>query len=130
MKKQASVMMVNCRGRILLLHRTKGSPRPGTFCFPGGHLNFGEDFATAAIRETREETGMALNPNAVKDTGGAWNLPHALIHAFRIDLDTALPPVTLSFEHDGYLWVDPKEDWVHQLPFTGQVVRDMLAAMR
>lgn len=33
----------------------------GTICGPGGHVDFGEDLRTAAIRETKEEFGIAIS---------------------------------------------------------------------
>ena len=46
------------RGRILILQK---NDRPGRhpWEFPGGGLEFGEDFAAALRREVREETGLA-----------------------------------------------------------------------
>lgn len=39
------------------MKRGPGSDNPGEWCFPGGRLEEDEDAATAAIRETEEETG-------------------------------------------------------------------------
>lgn len=51
-----------CRGdRILLLHRINAHGA-GTWSAPGGHLEFGESPEACAIRETKEETGLDINP--------------------------------------------------------------------
>lgn len=49
-----SAIVTDGAGRILL-HRHK---RLGIWLQPGGHLDAGEDPATAAVRETAEETGL------------------------------------------------------------------------
>lgn len=57
----ASAIVIDERGRVLL-HRHK---RLGTWLQPGGHLGPDEDPPTAALRETREETGVdAAHPGA------------------------------------------------------------------
>lgn len=44
-------------GRVLVGHRVKRGERP-TWCLPGGHVEPGETFETAALREVTEETGI------------------------------------------------------------------------
>jgi 8-oxo-dGTP diphosphatase len=46
------------RGGDVLLVRRHGSHGAGTWSPPGGYLDFGEDPADCAARETREETGV------------------------------------------------------------------------
>lgn len=46
--------------KILLVHPTN-SKWKGTFSFPKGHLEKGENFLDAAIRETKEETGVEID---------------------------------------------------------------------
>jgi len=46
-------------GKVLLLRRGNW-PALGKWTFPGGYVDFGENAAEAAIRETREEVGMRV----------------------------------------------------------------------
>ncbi len=46
-------------GRVLLLRRGI-EPAVGKWTFPGGYVDFGENSADAAVRETREEVGMRV----------------------------------------------------------------------
>lgn len=55
--------------RQLLLGLRKSPHGNGTWCPPGGHLEYGESFAEAAIRETREETGLDIKLQDVKVCG-------------------------------------------------------------
>jgi len=52
----SSAIVVGPAGVVLLLHK-----RLGLWVQPGGHLDAGEDLATAALREAREETGLRLD---------------------------------------------------------------------
>ena len=53
------VMVTDGNGKILIQDRADQS-WPG-FSFPGGHVEPGESFTEAAIRETREETGLTID---------------------------------------------------------------------
>lgn len=50
--------------RVLLVERDI-DPGAGTWCDPGGHLEVDEPPAVAAARELEEETGVAVDPDAL-----------------------------------------------------------------
>ena len=52
-------MVYDDHGNILVENR-KDPDWPGV-CFPGGHVEHGESFTEAAIRETFEETGLTVS---------------------------------------------------------------------
>ena len=47
-----------CAGSILVARREAGQHLAGTWEFPGGKVEEGEEPKTAALRELREETGL------------------------------------------------------------------------
>jgi 8-oxo-dGTP diphosphatase len=53
----------NSRGEFLLTKRTPNKGYPNLWECPGGSAIAGEDSRTAALREVREETGLALQPD-------------------------------------------------------------------
>jgi len=53
-------------GTILLLRRAGNVYATGMLCLPSGHLEDGESVLSAAVRETKEETGIALEPAALR----------------------------------------------------------------
>ncbi|MBS3109064.1 NUDIX hydrolase [Candidatus Woesearchaeota archaeon] len=54
------VVVANRKNEILLLKRTN-NPYKGYWTIPGGHIEWDEDVAKCAIRETEEETGIKLD---------------------------------------------------------------------
>jgi 8-oxo-dGTP diphosphatase len=52
-------ILVEDNGRVLLGKR-RGNPGKGTWALPSGYIDYEEDFLTAAIRETKEETGLEV----------------------------------------------------------------------
>lgn len=58
-KAGVGVLIFNKAGQILLGLR-KSAHGNGTWCPPGGHLEYGESFERAAARETKEETGLLI----------------------------------------------------------------------
>lgn len=53
------VMIQNEKGEVLLGER-KNSHGEGEWCFPGGHLDFGETMEETVRREVKEEVGLEV----------------------------------------------------------------------
>jgi ADP-ribose pyrophosphatase YjhB (NUDIX family) len=74
--KLGALAVVLRDGAALLVQR-KNPPDAGTWGFAGGHVEFGETFAEAAVRELSEETGVIAAPVQVLDTA---ELIHRNVH--------------------------------------------------
>ncbi|RZU28321.1 HK97 family phage prohead protease [Streptomyces sp. BK022] len=68
--------------RILLIQRALDpeDPAAGTWEFPGGHLEDGENPLAAALREWQEETGSELPADA--SVVGSWTAPNGKYRGF------------------------------------------------
>ncbi|MCP3985141.1 MAG: NUDIX hydrolase [bacterium] len=58
-------VVVGCRAdddRWLLIRRSTTVRSPLAVCFPGGHIEFGEQAHEAVVREMREELGLEVTP--------------------------------------------------------------------
>jgi len=52
---------VMCGGRVLIGER-KGSHGAGLWALPGGHMEYGQEYVDAGVREVEEECGLRLDP--------------------------------------------------------------------
>ncbi len=57
-----AVFVIFRRGDTMLVGRRLGAWGNGLLCLPGGHVEKGESFSEAAIREVREEVGLEILP--------------------------------------------------------------------
>jgi 8-oxo-dGTP pyrophosphatase MutT (NUDIX family) len=73
MVPSVNVLVANDNGEILLIRRTDN----GNWALPGGAIDFGESVAQAAIRETREETGIDCEITGIV---GIYTDPKHVIH--------------------------------------------------
>ncbi|MFG1998189.1 NUDIX hydrolase [Spirillospora sp. NPDC048911] len=68
-----NVAVTNNNGEILMIHRTDND----NWALPGGAIDLGESVAEAAIRETKEETGVDCE---ITGLVGIYSDPKHLIH--------------------------------------------------
>ena len=65
----AWLMLTDDAGRVLLARRAGVSYGVGLWGLPGGHLDAGESFRAAAVREAREEVGVVADPHDLQPHG-------------------------------------------------------------
>jgi 8-oxo-dGTP pyrophosphatase MutT (NUDIX family) len=62
----ASYLVLIKDEKILMSRRFNTGYEDGNYSLPAGHLDGGETFRQAMVREAKEETGIILNPDALK----------------------------------------------------------------
>lgn len=67
-RPKLGALAVVLRGDHALLVQRKNPPDAGTWGYAGGHVEFGETFAEAAVRELHEETGVVARAVQLIDT--------------------------------------------------------------
>ena len=91
--------------RILLLQRHSEDLGGGLWGQPGGRQEPGENPEVTAIREVKEETGLALN--GVKYLGKhELKMPHGVAHmkTFKAQVNGDEKIIIDREEHEGYRW--------------------------
>lgn len=111
------------QNRCLLIRRS-GSNRHFVGCWewPGGKVDAGEDFATAVVRETREETSLEVE---ITGLVGATTFEMPAVHVVLLCMEVRIigGQIRLSEEHDTFDWVPLSE--FSRRPFPEQV-RDFM----
>jgi ADP-ribose pyrophosphatase YjhB (NUDIX family) len=101
-------------GRVLLVRASERSARPGTWFLPGGGVEHGEHPAEAVVRETAEETGLAVAAVRVMDVAAELVVrPPYLEHTDGVLYELAVTGGALRPEPAGTTdqvrWVRPEE---------------------
>lgn len=101
------VLIVNEVGEVLFLRRSQtDTRRPGQWDLPGGKVEKGEDHKAALIREAAEEAGVAIHKPVAVYAISEPRPPHGYpTWVFFAEKVRGTPAVSLSFEHDDYVWM-------------------------
>jgi 8-oxo-dGTP diphosphatase len=103
----SGILPVRSDGRMLLLQR------PGTETWepPAGRLAPGEGFASGAVREVYEETGMLVAPQRLLATWVGERPGGGLLASATYIGRASREDVRISHEHLGYKWVT-LDEWL------------------
>jgi 8-oxo-dGTP diphosphatase len=120
-RRIAAAILQRSDGRILLLHRSPThNTNPGKWCFVTGYVESNETPADAAVREAREEVGLAVTPTRAGEIVVVHTDWGATLHVSPFLCPVGdVEDVTLQWEHTAYVWILPEElyeyDFVQQL---------------
>lgn len=93
------------QGRCLLIRRSAHNRSfVGQWEWPGGKVDPGEDFALAAVREAKEETGLDVELTGFLGAT-SFEVPKLHIVLVCFDARTTGGELRLSEEHDAAEWV-------------------------
>lgn len=111
-------------GRVLLTRRAI-HPGFGKWTFPGGFVDWGEPVEAAAIRETIEETGLAVVLEGLVGVYSYAGTPLVIV-VYRARVEGG--EITVCHENDRVEWMKPAEIPWDELAFpsTEAALRDAL----
>lgn len=101
--RAAGMILVSPSGTALFLRRSGTGDHEGEWCLPAGVMEGGEDPITAAIRETREETGFVAPDDASPPVLADQSDEDVEFTTFARKVGNEFAP-TLNDEHDGWAW--------------------------
>lgn len=97
--------------KLLILQRANDGMYSDKWCIPGGHVDPGETFYEAAVRELYEETGILLDTGCLMECATYKN-KEVDIHYFIGHIDDSSPAVVVvdSEEEIGSMWINPSTE--------------------
>jgi 8-oxo-dGTP diphosphatase len=117
----AKALIINDEGKVLVLREpAKDNPgsQDGLYGSVGGRMDVDEDYYTALHREVFEETGLKIEPLDPIHIS-EWHPTIKGVKCHIVGIFTVCRAKTnevkLSFEHDDYKWIDPKDANKHDI---------------
>lgn len=103
----AACCLIERQGRILAVSRGRN---PFNWGLPGGSVEPSEPVEHAAARELREETGVALGPQAsLRQLAEGPSFTH-YVHIFGVEGELMFPDTMCSIPFEGYVaWLKPQD---------------------
>ncbi|WP_214808672.1 NUDIX domain-containing protein [Exiguobacterium sp. s102] len=92
--------------RILIVQRAAADSGGGTWECPGGKIDFGEQPEASLIREIREETGLSVTVDRIAYASSFLTHSDRQVILLVYFCTAETNAVSLSDEHDAYLWAD------------------------
>mgnify|MGYP001277028966 FL=1 len=94
-------------GRILIIKRSDYDDfGAGTWEFPGGRINFGEELHECLEREVMEETGLQIKVGEVLYASTFLTSESRQVVVITYLCTSKTNKIKLSFEHSDYLWAN------------------------
>lgn len=124
--KRGVVAIARRGGLFLAIRRGRAVAAPGRVCFPGGHVEPGEEEHAAVVRECREELSAAVTAGVcVWRSVTSWGTALAW---WTVDLAEAAVLVPHPVEVEEILWLSEAELFAEPALLEGN--REFLAAVR
>lgn len=120
MKESSGILILNKNKKVLILRSSSMSVGPSSevWSIPKGEIDKGESSLEAAIRETREEAGLSIDPKHLMFLGEKkykTNRKKIFVYLYNAKNMEDINP-KLNSENDKYLWasLDEAVNMVHE----------------
>lgn len=110
MKQVAKLVIIDGRGKYLLMHRSAHPTFGNDPDIPGGTLEEGESPLETMIREVFEEAAIEIDRANVREVyAGVDYSAHGTHYSLYVTELTDTPEVIMSWEHSLYEWLHREE---------------------
>lgn len=110
MKAVAKLVIVDNQDNYLMMFRNNHPTFGDDPDLPGGTAEADESMLTTMVREVKEEIGVDIVPsNAIEIFSGTQYSTHGTHYSLFTTRLSQKPPITISWEHSSYRWLDKQE---------------------
>lgn len=105
-------LVQNDQGKVLLCDSHKW---PGIYTVPGGHVELGETFEEALVREIKEEVGLEVKVSELLSVQQViyprefWKKAHFIFFDYLCEMEGDQIVKVDEYEIQSTIWVEPKE---------------------
>jgi isopentenyl-diphosphate delta-isomerase type 1 len=114
------ILVFNKRGEVFLQKRSKTKDTfPGAWdSSASGHLHSGEDYDTCAVREVKEELGLAVNASPVRlfRIAACAETQEEFVWVYRVDSEGPLAPDWEEIDCGGWFAPAHVSHWINVSP--------------
>jgi len=116
-------VIINNKGKILILRRSSAEYYAGLWDFPGGTVEKGETLQQAGIREVKEESGLEIKLE--KDYFYVYHYQDKELDIYGFKADFVNGNVVLSEEHTEFKWISKDEyKTLEYTPSVGATIKE------
>ncbi len=102
--------VIGQQGKYLIVRRDDNDDiGAGTWEFPGGKIEFGENLEDALLREVKEETGISVSVVRLLYATTFMTNPQRQVVLMAYLCKPHGDDIKLSFEHSDYMWSDKEQ---------------------
>jgi 8-oxo-dGTP diphosphatase len=118
----ARLIIKNTRGEVLILRRAESEYATGSWCLPGGKVDYGDTVEQSATRELQEETSLVCNSLRFLFYQDSLPLKPGGMHCVNLYFECAVSGnIVLNQESSHFAWIGPSDFKNYEIAFRNDV---------
>jgi 8-oxo-dGTP diphosphatase len=118
----ARLIVQNDKNEVLILQRAGSAHADGSWCLPGGKIDYGDTVVESAARELKEETSLDCDSLQFLFYQDSLPLKPGSMHCINLYFECAVSgKVVLNNESSQFAWIGPSDLGDYDIAFRNDV---------